>query len=35
VTGLRGFGLPMTRSFVDELIFNDARNEVVFIKYLD
>jgi CheY-like chemotaxis protein/anti-sigma regulatory factor (Ser/Thr protein kinase) len=35
--GLRagGFGLLLTRSFVDELIFNEARNEVVFIKYLD
>lgn len=35
--GLRagGFGLLMTRSFVDELIYNEARNEVVFIKYLD
>jgi CheY-like chemotaxis protein len=35
--GLRpgGFGLAMTRSLVDELIYNEARNEVVFIKYLD
>ncbi|PYV15595.1 MAG: histidine kinase [Acidobacteria bacterium] len=35
--GLRagGFGLLMTRTFVDELLFNEARNEVVFIKYLD
>jgi anti-sigma regulatory factor (Ser/Thr protein kinase) len=35
--GLRpgGFGLLMTRALVDELIYNEARNEVVFIKYLD
>lgn len=35
--GLRpgGFGLMMTRSLVDELIYNEARNEVIFIKYLD
>jgi CheY-like chemotaxis protein/anti-sigma regulatory factor (Ser/Thr protein kinase) len=35
--GLRpgGFGLAMTRSLVDELIYNEARNEVLFIKYLD
>ena len=35
--GLRagGFGLLMTRAFVDELIYNEARNEVVCIKYLD
>jgi len=35
--GLRpgGFGLAMTRSLVDELIFNEARNEVMFIKYLE
>ncbi len=34
--GLRpgGFGLLMTRSFVDELIYNESHNEVVFIKYL-
>ena len=30
-----GFGLAMTRSLVDELIYNEARNEVMFIKYLD
>jgi CheY-like chemotaxis protein/anti-sigma regulatory factor (Ser/Thr protein kinase) len=30
-----GLGLMMTRSLVDELIYNEARNEVVFIKYLD
>ena len=35
--GLRpgGFGLVMTRSLVDELVFNEARNEVMFVKYLD
>ena len=35
--GLRpgGFGLMMTRALVDELIYNEARNEVMFIKYLD
>jgi CheY-like chemotaxis protein/anti-sigma regulatory factor (Ser/Thr protein kinase) len=35
--GLRpgGFGLAMTRSLVDELIYNETRNEVMFIKYLD
>jgi len=34
--GLRpgGFGLAMTRSLVDELIYNEARNEVLFVKYL-
>jgi CheY-like chemotaxis protein len=35
--GLRpgGFGLAMTRSLVDDLIYNEARNEVILIKYLD
>jgi hypothetical protein len=35
--GLRpgGFGLLMVRAKVDELIYNEKRNEVVFIKYLD
>ena len=35
--GLRpgGFGLLMTRAAVDELIYNEAQNEVVFVKYLD
>ncbi len=35
--GLRpgGFGLLMTRETVDELLYNEAHNEVVFIKYLD
>jgi CheY-like chemotaxis protein/anti-sigma regulatory factor (Ser/Thr protein kinase) len=29
-----GFGLVMVRSSVDELIYNEKRNEVVFVKYL-
>ncbi len=35
--GLRpgGFGILMARALVDELIYNEAHNEVVFIKYLD
>lgn len=35
--GLRpgGFGILMTKAIVDELIYNEARNEVVFVKYLD
>jgi len=35
--GLRpgGLGLMMTRSLVDELIYNEARNEVMFLKYLE
>jgi CheY-like chemotaxis protein/anti-sigma regulatory factor (Ser/Thr protein kinase) len=35
--GLRpgGLGLAITQSLVDELIYNEARNEVVFVKYLD
>jgi CheY-like chemotaxis protein len=35
--GLRpgGFGLVLTRAMVDELLYNEAQNEVVFIKYLD
>ncbi len=34
--GLRpgGFGLLMVRAKVDELIYNEKRNEVVFVKYL-
>ena len=34
--GLRagGFGLLMVRNLVDELIYNEARNVVVFVKYL-
>ncbi len=30
-----GFGLLITRALVDELIYNQAQNEVVFIKYLE
>ena len=30
-----GLGLLLTHSIVDELIYNETRNEVVFIKYLD
>ncbi|HEY7449595.1 MAG TPA: response regulator [Vicinamibacterales bacterium] len=35
--GLRpgGFGLLMVRANVDELLYNEKRNEVVFVKYLD
>jgi two-component system, OmpR family, response regulator len=35
--GLRpgGFGLVMVRAKVDELLYNEAQNEVVFVKYLD
>jgi CheY-like chemotaxis protein/anti-sigma regulatory factor (Ser/Thr protein kinase) len=35
--GLRpgGFGIFLVRTMVDELLYNEAHNEVVFIKYLD
>lgn len=35
--GLRpgGFGLLLVRAKVDELLYNEARNEVMFVKYLD
>ena len=35
--GLRpgGFGILLSRAMVDELIYNEAHNEVVFVKYLD
>ncbi|HEX2443041.1 MAG TPA: response regulator [Vicinamibacterales bacterium] len=35
--GLRpgGFGLMMVRESADELLYNERRNEVVFVKYLD
>lgn len=35
--GLRpgGFGLLMTRTMVDELVYNEKQNEVLFVKYLD
>jgi anti-sigma regulatory factor (Ser/Thr protein kinase) len=29
-----GFGLLMTRQLVDEMIYNEAGNEVLLIKYL-
>jgi anti-sigma regulatory factor (Ser/Thr protein kinase) len=29
-----GFGIFMTRELVDELIYNEAGNEVLLIKYL-
>src|SRR4029434_11126635 len=35
--GLRpgGLGLAMTRAIVDDVIYNEKRNEVVLVKYLD
>jgi anti-sigma regulatory factor (Ser/Thr protein kinase) len=30
-----GFGLLMVRASVDELLYNEKHNEVVFVKYLD
>jgi hypothetical protein len=35
--GLRpgGFGLLSVRASVDELLYNELRNEVVFVKYLE
>jgi len=35
--GLRpgGFGLVMVKANVDELLYNEAQNEVVFVKYVD
>jgi CheY-like chemotaxis protein len=35
--GLRpgGFGLVLVQANVDELLYNEAQNEVVFVKYLD
>lgn len=30
-----GFGILMSQSLADELLYNEARNEVVFIKYLN
>ena len=34
--GLRagGFGLLMVRAQVDELVYNEKQNEVIFMKYL-
>jgi CheY-like chemotaxis protein/anti-sigma regulatory factor (Ser/Thr protein kinase) len=35
--GLRpgGFGIAMVKALVDELLYNEAQNEVVFVKYLE
>jgi anti-sigma regulatory factor (Ser/Thr protein kinase) len=35
--GLRpgGLGILMTQQLVDELIYNEKHNEVLFVKYLD
>jgi CheY-like chemotaxis protein len=30
-----GFGIAMTRAIADELIYNEAHNEVIFVKYLN
>jgi DNA-binding response OmpR family regulator len=30
-----GLGIAMTRSMVDDILYNEAQNEVVFVKYLD
>jgi CheY-like chemotaxis protein/anti-sigma regulatory factor (Ser/Thr protein kinase) len=30
-----GFGLVLARAMVDELLYNEKQNEVVFVKYLD
>jgi len=30
-----GFGILMARAMADELLYNEAHNEVVFVKYLD
>jgi CheY-like chemotaxis protein/anti-sigma regulatory factor (Ser/Thr protein kinase) len=37
VKGLRpgGFGIMISQAKVDELLYNEAQNEVVFVKYLD
>ena len=34
--GLRpgGLGIFMTRELVDDLVYNEAQNEVLFVKYL-
>ena len=29
-----GFGIAMTRAMADELTYNEAQNEMIFIKYL-
>ena len=30
-----GFGIVMTKAAADELLYNEAQNEVMFVKYLD
>jgi len=30
-----GYGIAMTRALADELLYNEAQNEVIFIKYLN
>jgi anti-sigma regulatory factor (Ser/Thr protein kinase) len=30
-----GFGIAMVRAIADELLYNEAQNEVLFIKYLN
>jgi anti-sigma regulatory factor (Ser/Thr protein kinase) len=30
-----GFGILMAKQMVDELLYNEAHNEVLFVKYLD
>jgi anti-sigma regulatory factor (Ser/Thr protein kinase) len=30
-----GFGILLAQTMVDELLYNEARNEVIFVKYLD
>lgn len=30
-----GFGIAMIKAFADELLYNEAQNEVIFIKYLN
>jgi anti-sigma regulatory factor (Ser/Thr protein kinase) len=29
-----GFGIAITRALADELLYNEAQNEVIFVKYL-
>jgi hypothetical protein len=30
-----GFGILMTKAGADELLYNEAQNEVLFVKYFD
>jgi hypothetical protein len=30
-----GFGILMTKAAADELLYNEAQNEVMFVKYFD